>query len=128
VAAGSGREGAARVMLDLVRGQRRPSRQRQRRSKATAADLLHQGWKTSWVKWASGASKARRATAARKNTRRKQMASRFFGPKCVKGIVKRFSNLWQLKWMDANEILNLNECFELSQTKKFGHWSRIEIK
>jgi hypothetical protein len=81
VAAGSGREGAAWVMLDLVRGQRRPSRQRQRRSKATAADLLHQGWKTSWVKWASGASKARRATAARKNMRRKQMASRFFGPK-----------------------------------------------
>jgi hypothetical protein len=37
------------------------------------------------------------------------------GPKWVKGIVKRFSNLWQLKWMDANEILNLNECFELSQ-------------
>jgi hypothetical protein len=36
-------------------------------------------------------------------------------PKWVKGIVKRFLNLWQLKWMDANENLNLNECFELSQ-------------
>jgi hypothetical protein len=28
---------------------------------------------------------------------------------------KKNSNLWQLKWKDANGILNLNECFELSK-------------